>query len=330
MLALALSTLLPAGLASADASCPGYAAMIDGMVGNEVGTSSLVQQMLAVTVSSESGLSRNFNPRDVMTAVGVKLRRGVDCPRGRAADSGSWACEYRDRRDTNAVLRIDLREGYVAFLDPTRSFDPAGPAYQVTSDEALAVATSLIAPFGIPSAEVDVSRPHVWARTAFAGTAREAASSRRRTELDVDLYRRVGGWRVFGSRLRVAVDGQRRPARVHLDWPDFQLASGLSAQNALTRAEIVAQATEAIGEVAGCGIYQGVTTMVGWVDSRELGFVDDSDEANGANAGGYVPALIFNMRGPLAAAPLPDGQKYVARARTLYVPLVRQGDSADE
>jgi hypothetical protein len=286
--------------AQAQQSCPEWQQMIDLAAPAEVGSPTLAGAMLAATVPAGSQLSANLDVRRLRKALGSRLKADRGCPKP-SADAGDgeeqghddYECTWRDAKRTKAVLHVDLGEGSVVFLDPSRSFDPTGPDADFSNEEATAIAADLVAHLGIPGAEVDLARPVIAWRGRADNASEGGQLGQRRIEANVDLYRTVGGFPVMGSRLRVAVGAHGLPSRIHADWPDFVLAGGLDDAAPLSRNDVLAKATEELGRHASCGEYSDIAATVAFVDARYFEWSDLSDEGDDRNGHGFVPALVI-------------------------------------
>ena len=149
-------------------------------------------------------------------------------------------------------LRFNLARGKFSYLNRGRSFDfTRSPANQVPLDVARDAALALSSAFGIPPTELDVAHVDVRQSIAATGPAVDAfgvgaaapAEQKKVAEVHVRVPRIVGELPVFDSLFLAAMgdDGSGRPlvARVHGQWPDFQLLPGMDPSLAFDRQTLV-------------------------------------------------------------------------------------------
>lgn len=295
-LALAIGTT-----ANAQLSCPEFAALAQSALPASVGTSQLVTGMLSGAGSfTEDGLSALFDHRTAGKALEVRLKPARTCPRkrDRRESPETFACEYGDRSNPRLSLDVDMQEGRLTFLDGTRGFEPDGPDNTTTNAAALDAAQIALKGLGLPPNEISLANAKVAARM-MASAPRDGSEppTIRRMEVVATVPRLVNGYPVHDSRASVAVGVDGRPARVHVVWPDFDLAPGLGAAMPLNRTELVQQIVETMGEFAGsCAGFDRMKVRVGWIPGA---VADLSDESGAPQDGGrYLPGVAVKVAPP--------------------------------
>jgi hypothetical protein len=298
---LAIITLALAGTASAQQSCPQFAALAAQALPPTVGSQQLVGTMLAGAESfTASGLATRFDHRQAMLATGTRLKAPRTCPRAkdRRNQPASFACDYVSPQDPRISLDVDVPAGRVTFIDGARRFDPTGPDNATTPAAALEVAARVIEGLGAPPAEIGLEHAKVSARMlASAATGGGGPPLIRRMEVIASVPRLVNDFPVLDSRATVAVDGEGRPARAHVVWPDFRLAPGLSDTTPLSRTRVIASIVETMGSFAGsCDGFAKMRVGVGWVS----GATTDLSDEQGApqQPGRYLPGIAVQVAPP--------------------------------
>jgi hypothetical protein len=221
-------------------------------------------------------------------------------------------------------MRVELASGKVIYINPERS---AGLGTITLSEErAVDLALSAASSFGVPMDELSSTAAQVKALRVTSKDEESGRAQSRRTELHVRFKRTLAGTPVLGSKLQVAVDPNGQVARMHVRWPDFKLAPGLSSRATLPRSEVLARTVDAINERNRCGSVAGVRTMVAYVKTGgvEGGSGAREEEAGTSPSGAQgvepvVPALVVFVR-PLEQAE--DSGETQEAGQGLIIPLL--------
>ena len=146
------------------------------------------------------------------------------------------------RGEGGSVLRWDRLRGRLDYLNPGRRFNPGdGDENRVTHDAARAAARRVLEAAGVPRQEIAPAEGRVRDAVLAASDASGKEPTRTwRAEVHVRYHRAVAGTPVYLSRFHAAVDRQGEVARLHANWPDFSLCSGLSARDTMSRDAVVA------------------------------------------------------------------------------------------
>jgi hypothetical protein len=295
---LAAGTLAPATVL-AQTSCTDIVVMVDRALPTTVGDASYMQRLLDARPTSQ--LSRNFNPSRAASMVGSDLRPASTCKPFSPTDpdAESHACVYADERGNK--MRVELASGKVIYINPDRSSGQG--TITLSEDRAVDLALSAATSFGVPMDELSATQAQVKALRVASRDGETGRAMSRRTELHVRFQRRLAGTPVLGSKLHVAVDPDAQVARMHVRWPDFKLAPGLSARTTLSRSEVLSRTVDAINESNRCGSVAGVRAMVAYVKTRgvEGGGAAEEEESSTAPSGAQgvepvVPALVVYVK----------------------------------
>lgn len=295
--------VLAASQASAQQSCPTYVALAEAALPAAVGTPGLVATMVTgVGSTPQKALSAGFDPRALGRFTGDALKANPECSRNslRRSNPSAFTCTYGARKDARTTLAVDLGRGEITYINPGRRFDPAGPDNLRTENEALDLAVAAGAALGIDTEQLDVA--HGVARAVRMVTKEKASPDPvvpRRIEVVADLPRVVNGRPVADSGIRVVVDRDGRPARIHLRWPDFSIAPAAGFSPARSRADLVAEIAERFGELGDCDSFVSIKAHVAWVAGSVASPDEDANEVLPTPPPGrYVPSLRVSALPP--------------------------------
>jgi hypothetical protein len=305
--------------------CPdGFLELVEQSIPRGVGDADVMAKLLNPQIATPQ-LSAAFDRQKAQTAVGDKL--AIDrttCPSRSSEEDGEGKEDCTFRNDLGSALRLKLDLGKIAYLNPERSFE-AGKLQnnEITSEQALKTSQEVLAAFGVPGSEINVKRAVVRElNVAGRGTRSTKPHDKLRAEVHVLLPRAVSGIPVFDSEAKTAIDARGQVARLHIKWPDFQLAPDLSAQDMLSRDEVIRLVDTEISKENMCRSLSRVRAFIAYVPARELTLPDQgSDERDSKNTGeGYMPALVVYAA---PNEPKEDSGEIAMAGQQLAVPLLR-------
>jgi hypothetical protein len=241
-------------------------------------------------------LSQTFDAAKAAAALGDQLTAERPCCKQPAADSAHRA-EQRFTGPNGSVLENDLDNGRITYLNPSRSFDAAkSPDNAVERPRALESAFGVLRALGVPPGELDQAADVCAVKLAGRGTEPNAKPIVRRVEVSVLVPRRIEGVPVFDSAAKAAIDAKGQVARLHVAWPDFALAEGLTAQRVRPRAEVLRELAATLSESDPCGSLERIDLRVAYVSLAELdldqGADDEKEGAVAVTRSRFAPALV--------------------------------------
>lgn len=199
-----------------------------------------------------------------------------------------------------SMMKFNLGEGLVKYMNRGRQPDANGPEQKVTPDEALGRAQEIAALVGIPMNEL-APKANTQVRELFVtgapnkGEVRADEVIRKRMEVLVMIPRcmqteKVECVPVVNSGLRTAlVDGSRGPSAgwFRTNWPDFKIAK-VSEMN--SRSAVVGEISRIMAEKAEFGSIQKLIIEVAYAQNQELagenGSINCPSTAEGADEPG--------------------------------------------
>ena len=273
--------------------CPDFVRLVEAALPREVGDAAALGKLLQPRVGPQ--LSRAFDPAKAAAALGDQLAAEKPCCPDPAGER--HRAEQRFTAATGSTLEADLDNGRLSYLNPGRSFDAAKSAdNKVERERALATALEAFRALGVPAAELDKAADVRAIKVAGRGTERGARPLVRRAEVSVLVPRRIDGTPVFDSSAKAAIDAEGRVARLHLRWPDFALAAGLTAERVRPRAEVVRELAAELSARDRCGTLERVDLHVAYVSLAELDAEPSGDDEGETAAppprARFVPALV--------------------------------------
>lgn len=145
-----------------------------------------------------------------------------------------------DPPDGPRYIKIDFGRGYVRYSDRLRAYQPASGCTAVPDPVATSVFMNVAGGLGLPPSEFG---------PGLANTVNERSKPDNSTvETSCQIEKMVtrervaaNGYPVFDSRARIAVSHSGDCARLLLEWPRFQLRSGLAMRTRLAVVEDLAQ-----------------------------------------------------------------------------------------
>jgi hypothetical protein len=227
-------------------------------------------------------------------------------------------------------MRLKLELGKIAYLNPERSFEARRlQNNEITSEQALKTSQEVLAAFGVPGPEINVKRAVVRElNVAGRGTRSTKPHDKLRAEVHVLLPRLVSGTPVFDSEAKTAIDAQGQVARLHIKWPDFQLVPDLSAQDMLSRNEVIRLVDTELSKENMCKSLSQVKAFIAYVLARELTLPDQGSDEKDNNAGnGYMPALVVYA---VPNEPKEDSGETAMAGQQFAVPLLRNSSEEQE
>lgn len=296
--------------------CIEFVEMLERAVPEEVGDPGLVERLLRPQTEGEP-LSARFEPERAAEVLGDRFERTVPCPSRRP--DGKDAAELCNQEGSE--LEFQLERGEVTYLNPSRSFRAtSGTENRVGEDRAVQVAKETFAGLGLPTSQF---APDVEVRTLVAAgrdPAGEMEPFRVPAELHVRFMRQMARVPVFDSAAKAAIDAEGRVARLHLRWPDFRLAPGLTAEAAPKRRETILGVARILSAEAHCDGISRIDAFVAYVPGAQLE-VPEAAEDGEAEPGSstFVPGLVIYATPP---EPKEDSGEIAMPGRQIAVPLV--------
>ena len=294
--ALTLSSILSAQpAATAGRTCPDVVRLLEAALPKEVGDSAALGKLLAPRVGPQ--LSQTFDAAKAAAALGDQLTAARPCCNEPAADTAHKS-EQRFTGAAGSSLENDLDNGRITYLNPGRSFDASkSPDNKVERQRALDSALSVLRAFGVQAAELDTAADVRAIKLAGRGTERDAKPIVRRVEVSVLVPRRIEGVPVFDSTAKAVIDAKGQVARLHLAWPDFAIAEGLTAQGVRPRAEVLRELAATLSESDPCDSLERIDLRLAYVSLAELDRDQGADdEKEGAAVtvprARFAPALV--------------------------------------
>jgi hypothetical protein len=298
--------------------CPSLEALVDAALPAQVGDAAAMRMLLAPPATGR--LSQVFQPDRAISAVRDSLKPEPSCPAYApiTATGQPFSCVYSN--STGSKLRVDLGRGRIAYRSKTRS--EAADPNSLPPSYAMELATQVAASYGIPTAELSVTEAQVRGLRLSSLDGSSGERSSYRAEHHVRYPRRVGGTLVPDSGYHVAVDARGQVARLHVRWPDFQLAPGLSLSQMRSRSQVRDQLIADISAHNACGSVAAVKATVAYLPMRRLeqgGGRDEEALSTGqVSQETYAPGLLV---GVVPAEPA-DPEEFQAAGEELWVPLL--------
>lgn len=290
-------TLLLFGIAAAGSAQerPDLLRLVTEALPSAVGDPAAVQRLFSPEISRPQ-LSEGFRIQALEQAVGETLVADPGCgPTGPVAPLAVQApCLHRG--PGGSVLRHDLRKGKVDYINPERRFDwRSGIPNSVSSEDARAKALRLATELALPQSEILTSRIMVRGLNLGAadGESQQPPVSLR-AEMHVRVPRQVSGLPVLGSRFHAVIDARGQIARLHADWPDFALRSGLAEDPVLSREEVARRIAAQLTESFAPGDLARVEIVTAYVPVDRLEDRDTPDREDGPEPLLFEPALVIH------------------------------------
>lgn len=285
--ALALS-LMAAVVSAQESSCDVQARMVREAIPVSVGSPSAMEKLLNPTVDAQ--LSATFDPARAAEIVRDSLTPDTRCTAYRKGDV-DYDCRYNGAA---SVLKVEMDRGRVAYLNRTRSERKAEATISETA--AIALARQAAAAVGMPLREfgtrADVSTLRLTAASEEGIVIKGEAMG---SEVHVRYQRRIGDVPVAFSRFHAAIDARGEIARMHVRWPDFRLARGLSAANTASREQVIARVLDQVSRDNRCGSLSRVTANVVYARTSVIdgGEADGNETESGPTE--FAPALMVTV-----------------------------------
>jgi hypothetical protein len=286
-------TLLLFGIAAAASAQtpPELVRLVTEALPPAAGDPAAVQRLFSPEISRPQP-SEAFRIEALEETVGETLAADPGCaPAGPPA--AQTPCLHRGRG--GSVLRNDPRKGEIAYINPERRFDwRSGIPNSVSPEDASAKALRVAAALALPQSEILTSRIQVRGLNLGAadGESRQPSVSLR-SEMHVRVPRQVGGTYVLGSRFHAVIDARGQVARLHADWPDFALRSGLREDPVLSREEVARRIAARIAESYAPEDLAEVKIVTAYVPVDRLEGRDTPDQEDGPEPLLFEPALVI-------------------------------------
>lgn len=319
-------TLLLFGIAAAGSAQdrPDLLRLVTEALPAAVGDPTAVQRLFSPEIARPQ-LSEGFRIEALEGAVGETLVPDPGCA-ATAPLSVQISCVQRGKG--GSVLRHDLRQGKIDYINPERRFDwRSGVPNSVSSEEASTRALRLATELALPQSEILASRLKVRGLNLGAadGEGRQPSVSLR-AEMHVRVPRQVGGLNVLGSRFHAVIDARGQVARLHADWPDFALRPGLLADPVLPREEVARRIASQLAESFAPGDLAEVTIVTAYVPVDRLEGRDTPDQEDGSEPLLFEPALVIHA---IPAEPAEDSGEVSLPILELTQPLLETPRSAE-
>lgn len=289
--ALALSVFAAAVVGAQETSCDAQARMVLEAIPASVGSPSAMERLLRPTVGAQ--LSATFDPARAAGIVRDSLAPDARCTAYRKGEAG-YDCRYNGAA---SVLKIEMDRGKVAYLNRTRS-ERKGEA-KISEADAIALARQAAEAVGMPLRELGTRADVRTLRlTAASEEGTVITGEAMGSEVHVRYQRRIGDVPVAFSRFHAAIDARGEIARMHVRWPDFRLAPGLSAANTASREQVIAQVLDQVGRDNRCGSLSRVVANVVYartavIDGGEAASEDGRETESGPSE--FAPALMVTV-----------------------------------
>jgi len=328
LLAVGMVLAVVSGLEAVDGCPDGFLELVEKSIPRGVGDPDVMAQLLKPTIATPQ-LSEAFNRLKAQEAVGDKLVIDrTKCPSRSSEEDGEGKDDCTFRNDLGSAMRLKLDLGKIAYLNPDRSFESnLLQDNKITEEQALKTSQEVLAAFGVPGSEINANRAVVRElMVAGRGTRSTKPHEIHRAEIHILLPRRVSGTPVFDSEAKTAIDARGQVARLHIKWPDFQLAPGLSAREMLSRADVIRMVDTELSKENMCKSLSEVRASIAYVPTRELTLPDQgSDERDSNNTGnGYMPALVVYA---VPTEPKEDSGDIAMAGQQFAVPLLKSSST---
>lgn len=324
------ASLFLAAAAGAQERCPEISRLAEAAVPSRLEDPNFVANLLQPKAAA-TPLSRAFSfdkarqaVRDDRLTEGSQPSHRPD--RGHESEPSGADGERIFRGAEGTVLRADPAHGKIVYLNRQRSRGGRqGKASDVTREQAIEATFRAAEALGVSVSELD--RRNLETRVLMGSGRdkdRREAPFRFQAEIHVRVPRQVSGIPVFDSFLHTSIATSSEIARLHLQWPDFALVPGLSAENALRRRQVVEQLREALTDADRCPKISSLKAEVAYVQADQLAIsTTQGDEGDKQPTGVdrlFVPALVVYAVPP---EPKEDSGEIAMGAQQLVIPLFR-------
>lgn len=295
-----------------------------------VGDPAAVKRLFSPEISRPQ-LSEAFRIDAIQKAVGETLAPDPGCTQKAPVAALAAPVPCLHRGSGGSVLRNDLRQGKIDYINPARRFDwQSGIPNSVAPEAARATALRLAAEIALPRSEILTSQVKVRSLNIAAadGEGRQPPVSLR-AEVHVRVPRQVGGTYVLGSRFHAVVDARGQVARLHADWPDFALRPGLSEDQVLSREEVARRIAARLAESFTPKDLAEVVIVTAYVPVDRLGgrdIPDQEDGSRGAERPLFEPALVIHA---IPVEPAEDSGEMSLPILEITQPLLEASRKAD-
>jgi len=308
-------------------TCPSLPAMVDLVLPPQVGDSAALGTLLQPAIASPQ-LSDAFNLSRVRAALedltlrldssscdppDAERRRplllqflGRFLPLLRLQGSNLENCTYRNL--TGSELRTKGKDGRYAYVNPARSHQGT-QANAIDQRTAANKTLQALLALGVPQAEIDVDSQVVRDVNLYAQNLGASGPIGQptivRAEVHPLFHRRVADTLVWDSFGRAAIDVQGRIARLHVRWPDFCIAPGVSANETLTRQQVLNAVVARVAANNPCELIGRVGARLAYVAvdqlDQPLSAAAGTEDDEGENDACFLPAVMIAVFGPEAA-----------------------------
>lgn len=273
-----------------DLKCQDLSEMISKAVPQEVGSEDLGKRLLNPQ-PGKLDIAKVFDPNMVSEVLGDQVEEKVK-PCISDTSGHHDIKDYCNEKGT--VLRIKAERGRLTYLNPSRSFSfEKSEDNKLKKEEAIEISRKTLDKLGVPMEEL-AKQPEARVMIA-AGRDREQRQQgiKRRAELHVRYPRQVSDIPVFDSAAKLAIDNKGDVARMHLVWPAFKLAEGLSLKEQYSRDEVIRLVKLTLKPEAGCYNLSRLHAFVAYAESSEMSYGEGNDEGEKGMSGiSYVPSLV--------------------------------------
>jgi hypothetical protein len=237
-------------------------------------------------------VAKVFNPQTVSDVVGDQVEDQV-----KPCD----AVTRRDHHDSKefcsakgTTLKMEPERGRLTYLNPSRSFSfEKSVENRLKKEQAIEMSYEYLSKLGVPEQEL-AKQPEARVMIA-AGRDREnrGEAAKRRAEIHVRYPRQVSDIPVFDSDAKLAIDARGNVARMHLVWPAFKLADGLSMSDQYSREAMIRNVKQQLTPEGGCYNLSRLHTYVAYAETSQVNFGEGDDEGEeNISSISYVPSLV--------------------------------------
>lgn len=195
----------------------------------------------------------------------------MDSDPGTIVTHGSVVLAY-DPPDGPRRIRMEFTEGYIRHTNRLRSFGVTSPCAAVSASEAESALLSTVSALGLPTNEWSARRVDTVVDRSVNGEGQDPP-----TEAVCEIERMVtmgrkasNGLPIFDSKVRETVSNIHERARLLIDWPKFELATGLILR---TRTEVIDDLARRIWDLqknsSGLGAEIELQIDLGYIRSAE-------------------------------------------------------------
>lgn len=274
--------------------CQDLSEMISKAVPQEVGSEALAKRLLNPQ-PGKLDVAKVFSPNTVSEVLGDQVEEKAkpcvdDNPSGHHDSK-----EYCNEKGT--TLKIKAERGRLTYLNPSRSFSfEKSEENTLKIEQAVEISRKVLDKLGVPMQEL-AKQPEARVMIAAGRDPEQRQQGiKRRAELHVRYPRQVSDIPVFDSAAKLAIDSKGDVARMHLVWPAFKLAEGLSMKDQYSREEMIRSVNQRLKPEGGCYNLSRLHAFIAYAESSEVSYGEGNDEGEGSMSSissiSYVPSLV--------------------------------------